>query len=288
MLESAEKASLIEVGGDLSVREQCEILGLNRSNLYYLPHPRVRIEGELKEQVMQRIDYWNTLEPAWGQRKLWQVLQAEEYDVSRDTVRELMGEMGIITIYPGQNLSKATANARKVPYLLRSLRQNGLIWLPNLVWSIDITYIKMGKSHLYLTAIIDWFSKYLLEWELSDSLETAAVIDVMNRAFNKFGVPAIANSDQGSQFTSDEYKQLLLEHGVRQSMDGKGRWADNIAIERWFRTLKTNNIYIFDYQSPRELRIGIHDFVGRYNTVRPHESLQNRTPKVVYESYFRS
>jgi len=279
---------MIEVDCDLSIREQCEILGLNRSNLYYLPHPRVRIEGEIKEVVMQRIDYWNTLEPAWGQRKLWQVLRSENFEVSRDTVRELMGEMGLLTIYPGLNLSKTTANARKAPYLLRSLRREGLIWLPNLVWSIDITYIKMCRSHLYLTAIIDWFSKYLLEWELSDSLETAAVLDVMNRAFNQFGEPAIANSDQGSQFTSDEYRQLLSNHGIRQSMDGKGRWADNIAIERWFRTLKTNNIYVFDYQSPRELRVGIRDFIGRYNTVRPHESLQNRTPKTVYEACFRA
>jgi len=278
---------MVESDCGLSKLEQCELLGLNRSNLYYLPHPRIRIQGEQKEIAMQRIDYWNTYEPAWGQRKLWRVLNSESIEISRDTVRQLMGEMGLLAIYPGPNLSKATANAVREPYLLRSLRRENLIWLPNLVWSVDITYIKMRRSHLYLTAIIDWYSRYLLEWELSDSLETAAVVEAMTRAFKRYGEPAIANSDQGSQFTSDAYKELLSSRKIRQSMDGKGRWADNIIIERWFRTLKVNNIYVFDYQTPRELRIGIREFIERYNTVRPHESLENRTPKVVYESCFK-
>jgi len=279
---------MVDTDSGLSIREQCELLGLNRSNLYYFPHPRIKIVGELKEIAMQRIDYWNTLEPAWGQRKLWEVLKGEQIEIGRDTVRELMSEMGLLTIYPGKNLSKATANAAKTPYLLRLLRRDDMIWLPNYVWSIDITYIKMGRAHLYLTAIIDWYSRYLLEWELSDSLETAAVIETMSRAFARYGEPAIANSDQGAQFTSDAYKGLLLSRNIRQSMDSKGRRADNIVIERWFRTLKTNNIYIFDYQTPRELRIGIREFVERYNTVRPHESLENRTPKIVYEDCFKS
>ena len=273
---------------DLSIREQCELLGLNRSNLYYLPRPRIPIQGELKEVAMQRIDYWNTYEPAWGQRKLWEVLKGEKIEISRDTVGQLMKEMGLLTIYPGLNLSKAAAKAAKEPYLLASLRRDNLIWLPNLVWALDITYIRMGRSHLYLTAIIDWHSRYLLEWELSDSLETAAVIEAMSRAFKRYGEPAIVNSDQGSQFTSDAYKKLLSERKIRQSMDGKGRWADNVIIERWFRTLKTNNIYIFDYQTPRALRMGIREFVERYNTVRPHESLGNRTPQLVYENCFKS
>jgi len=279
---------MVDTDCDLSIRKQCELIGLNRSNLYYLPHPRIIVQGEIKEIAMQRIDYWNTLEPAWGQRKLWEVLKGENIEISRDSVRELMSEMGLLTIYPGPNLSKATANAAKAPYLLRSMLHNDMIWLPNLVWALDITYIRMWRSHLYLTAIIDWYSRYLLEWELSDSLETAAVIETMKRAFTRYGEPAIANSDQGSQFTSDAYRELLSSRNIRQSMDSKGRWADNIIIERWFRTLKTNNIYIFDYQTPRELRIGIREFIERYNTVRPHESLNNRTPKAVYEDCFKS
>ena len=145
----------------------------------------------------------------------------------------------------------------------------------------------MSKSHMYLAAIIDWHSRFIVGWELSDTLETAPVMDCVKQAIAKYGIPAILNSDQGSQFTSDEYMSYLFARKIRQSMDGKGRWADNVIIERWFRTLKIENIYINEYIFPRELRIGINDYIDRYNYVRPHQSLDNKTPAAVYENFFK-
>jgi putative transposase len=271
----------------LSVREQCNLLDINRSTLYYTAHPRIYHSAEFREAVMARLDYWNTEQPAWGVKKLTPLLRSEGLEVSRELVRELQTEMGICTIYPHKNLSKADKNARKVPYLLRSLRDRGMIWLPNLVWAIDITYIKMSRTHLYLTAIIDWFSRFVVGWELADTLETAPVLECAKSAFTRFGEPAYLNSDQGSQFTSDEYRNLLASRDVAQSMDGKARWADNVVIERWFRTLKVENIYINEYNSPRELRSGLAKFVETYNRIRPHQGLGNSTPARVYEGCFR-
>jgi len=173
-----------------------------------------------------------------------------------------------------------------MPYLLTWMVKNDMIWLPNLVWAIDITYIKMGKSHMYLTAIIDWHSRFIVGYELSDTLEAAPVLDLVKRSIAKYGVPAILNSDQGSQFTSLDYMDFLKNAKIRQSMDGKGRWIDNVIIERWFRSLKVERIYIYDYQTPRELRNGLDEFITRYNTIRPHLHLDDGTPFSVYTSCF--
>jgi len=272
---------------ELSIRQQCEVLGVNRSSFYYDPHPRLYHLPEFREAVMARLDYWSCEQPAWGVNKLVPLLQGEGLSVSRELVRELRGVMGLQTIYPHRNVSKADHNARKVPYLIGSLRRQNKIWLPNLVWSIDITYIKMYRAHMYLTAIIDWYSKYIVGWELSDTLDTAPTVDAAKAAFRQYGEPAYFNSDQGSQFTSLEYKSCLCERRIKQSMDGKGRWADNIAIERWFRTLKVENIYINEYTTPRSLRSGIARYVETYNTVRPHEDLKYMTPSQVYHGAFK-
>ncbi len=158
--------------------------------------------------------------------------------------------------------------------------------MPNQVWSIDITYIKMGKSHQYLTAIIDWHSRYIVGWNLSETLDTSSVILAVNDAIKTHGTPCYINSDQGSQFTSKEYKNLLKDHKIIQSMDGKSRWADNIMIERWFRSLKTENIYINEYLTPRSLRKGISSYIDQYNTERPHEALDYATPEDVFFGVF--
>jgi putative transposase len=280
MLDDEEK--------QLSIRRQCELLDINRSSYYYEAHPRYIVLPSEKERIMQRLDYWSVVEPAWGSRALETVLANEGFhSVNREFIRTLRSEMGLETIYPKENTSKSSKNARKLPYLLRSLRANDGIWLPNFVWSIDITYIKMGRSHMYLVALIDWFSRFIVGWALADTLETAPVLDAVKTANERYGLPGILNSDQGVQFTSIEYMEYLANRRIRQSMDGKGRWADNVIIERWFRTLKVNNIYIFDYSSPRELHAGIKEFVERYNNVRPHQSLDNQTPVAVYESCFK-
>lgn len=160
------------------------------------------------------------------------------------------------------------------------------IFLPNQVWAIDITYIPMAHGHMYLTAIIDWHSRFIVGWELSDTLDTAPVLAAVKVAIAQYGTPGIINSDQGSQFTSDAYQGFLKEHRIRQSMDGKARWVDNVIIERWFRSLKTEYVYINEYASPKELRIGIRQYVTDYNSLRPHQSLGYDTPNSVWGRRF--
>ncbi len=236
------------------------------------------------ERVMARLDYWHTTLPAIGSRKLAVQLQSEGLPVGRKLVRRLMQEMGLRAFYPKPNLSKRNFQEGIVPYLLR----NKEVSFPNQVWSIDITYIKLNRGHMYLTAIIDWFSRKIMGWELSDTLDTRSVLETVKNAVERYGTPAILNSDQGSQFTSKEYKQLLKDLPIRQSMDGKSRWADNIRIERWFRSLKTELIYINEFHSPRELRRAIRAYINDYNSIRPHEALDYETPDTVFEASFRA
>ena len=231
---------------------------------------------------MARIDYWHTESPAWGTRKIRTLLRNDGYLVTRKTVQKYMREMAIYPIYPKPNLSKRNYKEGILPYLLRNYE----VQFPNQVWSIDITYIKMKRRHMYLTAVIDWFSRKIVGWKLSDTLETGSVLETVRKAVENNGVPAIINSDQGSQFTSDEYKTLLQSLHIRQSMDGKSRWADNIMIERWFRSLKTEKIYIEEYTTELELRDCIAEFVDQYNNVRPHEALDYTTPASVYSASF--
>ena len=270
----------------LSIRRQCELIGLNRSNYYYTPHPRLSASAEYTEEVMRRLDYWNTHQPAWGIKKLVPILTNEGFKVSHEIVRNLRVSMGLETIYPGWNTSKSGKNARKLPYLLRSMRANDMIWLPNLVWAVDISYIKMARSHMYLVAVIDWFSRFIVGWELADTLETTPVLGTVMKANERYGWPAILNSDQGCQFTSYDYMMYLSDNRILQSMDGKGRWVDNVVIERWFRSLKIENVYINDYMTPRELKTGIGHYVESYNHIRPHQSLEYKTPAWVYGNCF--
>jgi putative transposase len=217
-----------------------------------------------------------------GSRKIAAKLQEEGYKVGRKLVRSYMREMAIYAIYPKPNLSKNDGKEGVLPYLLRY--KTALF--PNQYWSIDITYIKMYRHHMYLTAIIDWYSRKIVGWRLADTLETNQVLEAVRDAVERYGTPAILNSDQGSQFTSTEYKSLLKELHIRQSMDGKSRWADNIMIERWFRSLKTERIYINEYHNPRELRSSIQDYIHSYNTFRPHQALDYATPDEVYYASF--
>ena len=260
------------------MRRQCELLKLNRSSLYYEPKPEDTAKAALKEELMQRIDDWHTKCPYLGSRKILVKLQEEGYNICRKTVRNIMREMAIYAIYPKENLSKRNFKESIVPYLLRNYTVN----FPNQVWSIDITYIPMKKGHMYLTAIIDWFSRKVISHYLSDTLDTNSVTAPVKEAIERYGIPAIINSDQGSQFTSAAYKSLLKSYKIRQSMDGKSRWADNIMIERWFRSLKTEQIYPNEHVSPRELRILINKYVEEYNKIRPLEALDYQAPDDVY------
>ena len=268
----------------LTVTRQCELLEIkNRTSVYYEPKQPTEAEKEREELIKSRIDYWHTKFCYMGVRKLRDKLKREDgLGVGRKLIARYMAEMGIYCVYPKPNLSKAGKEHKKFPYLLRNMS----IFLPNQVWAIDITYIKMGKSHMYLTAIIDWHSRFVVGWVLSDTLETAPVLEAVKQAIENYGVPAIINSDQGSQFTSDEYINYLKSQKIRQSIDGKARWVDNVIIERWFRSLKCEYIYINELETPKILRKAIKQYVNEYNSERPHQSLGNKYPIEVYTAAF--
>lgn len=276
--KSQDYQDLVTKKTNISIRRQCELLSINRSSLYYEPC-EVNLQKALRqEKLMERIDFWHTTMPYLGSRKITKLLNDEGFNVCRKTVRILMQQMCITAIYPKENLSKRNFREAIVPYLLRNYK----VTAPNQVWSIDITYIKMKHSHMYLTAIIDWYSRKIVGWNLSDSLGTAYVMEAVTEAVADHGKPEILNSDQGCQFTSKEYKEMLKKFGIKQSMDGKSRWADNIMIERWFRSLKTEKIYPNEFNNPRELRKGVIEYINEYNSIRPHEALTYRTPDSYY------
>jgi len=277
---------LVTKSDEINIKRQCELLDVNRTSVYYEPTEPTEEDILREEYIKSRLDFWHTNFPTFGSRKLLNKLRQDDKieGIGRDLVRRYMREMGIFAVYPKPNLSKPGKGHKKFPYLLR----NKVIWLPNQVWAIDITYISLGKSHYYLTAIIDWYSRFIVGWALSDTLETAPVLNAVKQAIDKYGIPDIINSDQGSQFTSDDYVNLLKSFGIRQSMDGKARWVDNVIIERWFRSLKCENIYITEYTNPRELRLGITNYVDNYNYERPHSSIGDMRPYQAYDEKFSS
>jgi putative transposase len=275
---------LVTKNESITVKRQCELLSVNRTSFYYEPAKPTEEAILREEYIKSRLDWWHT-EFCWmGSRKLLCKLRQDDSieGIGRQLVRRYMREMGIFAVCPKPDTSKPNKEHKKYPYLLRGKR----IWLPNQVWAVDITYISMGRGHMYLTAVIDWYSRYIVGWALSDSLETAPVLEAVGQAIARYGTPAIINSDQGSQFTSGEYTSFLKGNGIRQSMDGKARWVDNVIIERWFRSLKVEEIYISCYESPRELRNGIKEYVRKYNNERPHSSLNDMRPADVYSGKF--
>lgn len=254
-------------------------MGINRTGVYYKPKTPAADQAEREELIKSRLDWWHTRQCYLGVRGLRKKLAKEDQlTVGRKLVKRYMDEMGIYAVYPKPNLSKRSKEHKVFPYLLK----NKTIFLPNQVWAVDITYIRMGKKHMYLTAIIDWYSRFIVGWELSDTLDTAPVLDAVKAAIEEYGIPAIINSDQGSQFTSNEYVDFLRKNDIRQSMDGKARWVDNVIIERWFRSLKCDNIYINEYSTPRDLRSGIAAYINEYNRERPHSEHCGDYPAEVY------
>lgn len=271
---AGKKELVTKVGAKLSVARQCKLLGFNRTSMYY----KEKQISDLEVKIKHIIDCLHTDHPAWGTRRITATLVTKGYPIGRKLVRRYMQEMRIYAIYPKPNLSVPNKAHKIYPYLLRNLP----ITQPNQVWSIDITYIRMGRSFMYLTAIIDWHSRYIVSYELSDTLHVDSIIACVKKAIRSHGKPEIINSDQGSQFTSNEYVNILKAQDIRISMDGKGRWADNVIIERFFRTLKCDDIYIYHYETPRQLRAGINRFMKSYNMEHPHQSHNYQTPHEVY------
>lgn len=271
-----EKRALIEPDHpSIPVFRQCRLLGISRSGYYYQPH------GENQENIclMHRIDELFTKYPFYGVRKMTAHLRRLGHPVNVKRIRRLMRKMGLEAIYPKPKLSRQNPEHRVYPYLLERLE----VTHPNQVWCTDITYIRLKSGFVYLVAIMDWFSRYVLSWELSVSLDTAFCLSALDRALEQ-ARPEIFNSDQGSQFTSQSFTDRLLSAGVAISMDGRGRVFDNIFIERLWRTVKYDKVYLNDWQQVREAEAGIDDYFMFYNLERPHQSLDDATPAEVHYS----
>ena len=260
---------------DLSVVRQCALLDLSRSSVYYRPTEVDQYDLEL----MARMDRQYLVTPFYGSRRMAAWLRAQGYPVNRKRVRRLMRVMGIEAIYQRPNTSRPSPEHRVYPYLLRGLAISGV----NQVWATDITYIPMARGFLYLVAIMDWYSRYVLAWRVSNTLDVDFCIEALEEALSK-GTPEIFNTDQGSQFTSDAFTGVLLQQGIRISMDGKGRCMDNIFVERLWRSVKYEEVYLKAYQNGPEAKAGIGAYLRLYNQERPHQALDYQTPRQVFEA----
>ena len=277
------KLELIEASCNmLSIRRQCELLNLNRSNYYSRKDKGIELsssrnrEEELKEKLLK----YNKLFPMYGHRRLRECLLREGYRISRKKVLSLMKELGIRALLPKRNLSRPNKKNRKYPYLLKGLK----VERPNQVWVSDITYIRIGnKGYAYLVGIMDLYSRKLLSWRLSNSLSVNFLEECFLEAVSKYGFPEIFNSDQGSQYTSERFTKLLESYKVLISMGGKGRALDNIYIERFWKTLKYEDIYLNYYETLLKCRQGVDSYIKLYNSLRVHQSLDYLTPD---EKYF--
>ncbi len=263
---------------DISLSRQCELLGINRTSYYYKPRTsKLEEDIEYKRLILKEyLDY-----PFYGYRKITKALQEEGHSINHKRIYRLMQEMGIQAIYPKPNLSKPCAQHKKYPYLLNGLE----IKHPNHVWATDITYLKIAGGFIYLSAIIDLYSRKTLSWKISNTLDVDFCIEVLEEAVMKYGKPEILNSDQGSQFTSNDFISKVEEHKIKISMDGKGRAKDNIFIERLWRSLKYEDIYIREYESIVECIEGVNRYFNFYNSQRFHQSLKYKTPDEVYFEY---
>lgn len=265
---------MIDKKDDLSVTRQCELLRLCRSSVYYVPVPVNPKELEL----MRQIDEIHMMYPFYGSRNIRDELWARGNNAGRDRVRRLMRKMGIEALYVKPRLSLAHPDHGKHPYRLRALP----ITRPNQVWAADITYIPMAKGFCYLVAVMDWASRMVLSWRLSNTLDSAFCVDALQEAIARYGCPEIFNTDQGSQFTADDFTGVLRSHHIAISMDGKGQWRDNVFIERLWKSIKYEDIYLKSYSTMAQLKAGLRDYCRFYNEKRWHQSFDRKTPAMVY------
>jgi len=271
----AEKRAMIEPEHPkLSVRRQCELVGLPRSSYYREPGG----EPEENLELMKLIDEEYTRHPFYGSRKMKKYLRTLGYKVSRKRVQRLMRLMGLESIAPRKRTTIREKAHKIYPYLLRGLEIN----YSNQVWCSDLTYIRLRGGFVYLTVVMDWYSRYVLSWEISVTMDDDFCVSALERVLRLNGKPDIFNTDQGSQYTGHAFTGVLKDHGVRISMDGKGRAMDNIMVERLWRTVKYEDIYIKDYETLEDLKKGLKNYFWFYNNERPHQSLGDRTPAEVY------
>jgi putative transposase len=258
----------------LSIRRQCALLSVARSGVYRTARPA----NDNDLAAMRRIDELFTAWPFLGSRRMAAMLRADGYAINRKRAQRLMRKMGIAALGPKPRTTKPAPGHKIFPYLLRGLA----IERPNQVWASDITYIPIGRGFLYLVAVIDWASRAVLSWRLSNTMDVSFCVSALEEALARFGVPEIFNTDQGSQFTSAAFTGTLAAAGIKISMDGRGRWMDNVFIERLWRSLKYEDIYLKGYADGREAHAGIGAWMAFYNSRRPHQALANRTPMAVW------
>jgi putative transposase len=270
----AERKAMIDRSHALPLSRQAEELGVSRGSLYYQPQPVPAADLA----VMRRMDELHLEFPFAGSRMLRDRLVAEGFTLGRLHVATLMKRMGIEALYRKPNTSKPASGHRIYPYLLRKLA----ITRPNQVWAMDLTYIPMARGFVYLAAVVDWFSRRVLSWRLSITLEAAFCIEALEEALACYGCPEIFNTDQGSQFTSHDFTSVLLKNEIAISMDGKGAWRDNVFVERLWRSIKYEEVYLRAYDTVAEARASIDRYLTFYNGRRPHSSLDRRTPDQAY------
>jgi len=259
-------------GSELSLKQQAELLSVSRSSLYYQPAPPSAEEIAIKH----RLDELYTQYPFYGSRKMT-VLLKPKWNINRKRVQRYMREMGLVAIFPGPKMSQPAPGHKIYPYLLRQVTAS----YPNHVWGIDITYIRLQKGWMYLVAILDWYSRFVVSWALDQTLEMPFVLDAVDQALQQ-ARPEIINSDQGSHFTSPQYLDRFLAVGSQISMDGRGRAMDNIFTERLWRSVKYEEVYLNDYANPRQARQGLTNYFQLYNYERPHQALDYLTPADLY------
>jgi len=265
---------MVDHEAPLSVRRQCELLRVSRSGLYYEPLATSAEELEL----MRTIDEVHLERPFYGSRKMSEVLRAKGQVVNRKRVQRLMRLMGIEALVPKPSTSTPAPEHPRYPYLLRNLA----VTRPNQVWAADITYVPMKTGFMYLVVVMDWYSRRVLSWRLSNSMDTTFCVDALQEALRAHERPEIFNTDQGAQFTSEEFTTALRSRGIAISMDGKGRCLDNVFVERLWRSLKYEEVYLHAYQDGREARAGIGEYLRFYNEERPHQALGYSTPSKVF------
>lgn len=266
---------MIDHDHDLPITHQCRVLGVARSTVYYRRQP----VSDADHALMQRIDALHLERPFLGSRRIADALaDSEGVPINRKRIQRLMRVMGITALYPKPRLSRPAPGHRIYPYRLRGLT----IDRPNQVWASDITYLPMARGFLYLVAVMDWYSRKVLAWQVSNTLDDAFCVDALQRAIARYGSPEIFNTDQGSQFTGTAFTGVLEDNAITISMDGRGRWMDNVFIERLWRTVKYEEVYLKAYDGGRDARAGLADYFAFYNTRRHHQSLDRATPDQVY------
>jgi putative transposase len=272
------RQSWIDNADDIPVVQQCTLAGVSRATFYAQQKPKVVKDNDLL--ISRLIDEEYTRHPFYGSRKMVVYLAGVGHLINRKRVRRLMQEMGLAGMAPGPNTSQSHPEHKTYPYLLRGVP----ITRPSQVWSTDITYIRLTQGFVYLVAVIDWYSRRVLSWRISNNMETTFCVDCLEEAIRHHGIPEIFNTDQGAQFTSDAFTGVLIREGITISMDGRGRAFDNIFVERLWRNVKYEDVYLKGYASMVELTLGLTEYFAFYNDERPHQSLGYKTPSTVYRT----